>query len=893
MTSSPASPPSKETVLGMRDASFVLGGESSGTNAIPTILDEEGSTRSSPGRAAGDEEEAAVGAASVARHGEQEDMSRAVGTTPPPPPATTSSPDTIALNVRKLSSSTTSSSLPEQRDHDAAESRGSRGEQDTSAGHPANLPTLLPDVIPPPTEGRESTANSNGVSPLLSRGEGDGNGAAANNGGTSIRTIVPDPRHPLQPSSPSSSPIKVNQSLPSKTLRGEDEPGLHRFKTAASVVKTTEAVVSAIQSLSLASDSESFQKMRQDAVLNKRNSLDDVVTSTKASIKRLEKMLEGTASRSALQLALCACLGMWNYSEPTLNDVLPFSTFQIITYIFLSESTAGLIVVKSMNRVLGTLVGAALGWVVIMIMSCANGVNFQRLIAGVLVAATLAGGQYCKTRYDRPYAYTMFNLTFWLVIALNWQVDGSENIIETSIRIPLWRFVQVCVGCAVIVFVSNNFFPNYERLMLRRKAGGLITKLATQVTNLVNVLVDEDKEAPTVTELSSLVTAAAGLKGSMKNAAHEVFIFAPARLRFFRAASWSMFIPELMELAACVQSLGVLVSDHQFNRDLTDESTDVRGGVQLLGDQLVQCLLLINAMIISKQTANTHALGAIHNLYDRWNMKRSFRKGNDSGGAGGGEGDNDDPLETYVQNLASFMDEMDLAEVLIASLTYKIQKWHSDYLNNPEAKKGAEEAEANADAYAIAVSLHRMDSGSRSGKYVLVDKIAAEDDWGGGIGKHGGGERGLTLSGLKAKASWTYAVTSTKELRKTNVLSPDSPSPAMPSTTSPSTRDVSGIVESLDLGAVLDDMVFKSLNRGKSRNKSSNRKLSVEDAEMRVRYLNSFLTTAGIMLRSMKRMLPLLVKLGPEGMKFEALSSMRSIVREHHDGNAQGGPRAV
>ena len=30
------------------------------------------------------------------------------------------------------------------------------------------------------------------------------------------------------------------------------------------------------------------------------------------------------------------CVGMYNYCEPDVNEVLPFATFQIITYIFLS-----------------------------------------------------------------------------------------------------------------------------------------------------------------------------------------------------------------------------------------------------------------------------------------------------------------------------------------------------------------------------------------------------------------------------------------------------------------------------------------------------------------------------------------------------------------------------
>jgi len=39
--------------------------------------------------------------------------------------------------------------------------------------------------------------------------------------------------------------------------------------------------------------------------------------------------------------------------------------------------------------------------------------------------------------------------------------------------------------------VSHNIFPNFERLHLRRKAGGVVTKLAAAVTNLVTVIVDK------------------------------------------------------------------------------------------------------------------------------------------------------------------------------------------------------------------------------------------------------------------------------------------------------------------------------------------------------------------------------------------------------------------
>lgn len=316
---------------------------------------------------------------------------------------------------------------------------------------------------------------------------------------------------------------------------GRAEDFKHKFRRAADVVKTTESVVSSLQ-VGLASNSQHFRAMRDEVC--QADQRQDVVTSRKASVNRLNQMLEGTAVRSALQLALCACIGVYNYSDPAVSDVLPFASFQVITYIFLSESTAGSIVVKSWNRVLGTLGGAALGWFVVKIMEAVPGAVLQRIVCGVLVALTLGVGQYCKSKYTRPYAFTMFNLTFWLVIALNYKVDGSANDIETSIRIPLWRFVQVCIGCFVIILVSNNFFPNYERLQLRRKAGGLVTKFASAVTKLVHVLVDDEKEAPSVTELSELITQTAALKGSINNAKHEIYLFAPSSIRFFRSTAW-------------------------------------------------------------------------------------------------------------------------------------------------------------------------------------------------------------------------------------------------------------------------------------------------------------------------------------------------------------------
>ena len=76
-----------------------------------------------------------------------------------------------------------------------------------------------------------------------------------------------------------------------------------------------------------------------------------------------------------------------------------------------------------------------------------------------------------------------------------------------------------------------------------------------------------------------------------------------------------------------------------------------------------------------------------------------------------------------------------------------------------------------------------------------------------------------------------------------------------------------------ELHMVLDTMLLKSLSRsgpGSVVNHEHN-------AERKVRYLNSFLTTAGIMLRCFRRMTMLLVKLGPGGMSVDALLSLRNI----------------
>lgn len=52
------------------------------------------------------------------------------------------------------------------------------------------------------------------------------------------------------------------------------------------------------------------------------------------------------------------------------------------------------------------------------------------------------------------------------------------------------------------------------------------------------------------------------------------------------------------------------------------------------------------------------------------------------------------------------------------------------------------------------------------------------------------------------------------------------------------------------------------------------------DADTKARYLKSFLTTAGIMLRTLKQTIPIFAKLGPSGMTGNNLLEKRRLVSD-------------
>lgn len=318
-------------------------------------------------------------------------------------------------------------------------------------------------------------------------------------------------------------------------------------------------------------------------------------------------------------------------------------------------------------------------------------------------------------------------------------------------------------------------------------------------------------------------------------------------------------IPAMMELAACVQSLGVLISDRHFNRDLTDESADVRDGVELLGDQLSQCLLKANEMIVARQTPNTHAVGALRDAYGR-----SVRRRNSSSRSGGERpaASAADTADVYVQNLASFMDEVDLAEVLTASLEHKIRRWHAEYCAARVA------SDAGGGRLSASVVFRRGENGAK----MSCEGDGGSDGRGGGEGDGDGEGEEATIEsrgGVEA-ARWKTAMR-----KATKSLNPNGDDFATGGEGGGG-RAAKGEGGSSDFEKLLDLMVLKGLNRGGGATGSV---VSREhDAERKVRYLNGFLTTAGIMLGCLRRMTTLLAKLGPGGMTGDALLRKRSVI---------------
>lgn len=308
-----------------------------------------------------------------------------------------------------------------------------------------------------------------------------------------------------------------------------------------------------------------------------------------------------------------------------------------------------------------------------------------------------------------------------------------------------------------------------------------------------------------------------------------------------------------MELAACVQSLGVVISDPHFNRELTDESSDVRDGVELLGEQLSQCLLKVNEMIVARQTTNTHAIGALQNAYGRWRSKSLLRKVGPEVSERSAAAAAADPAVAYMQNLASFLDEVDLAEALTGSLAFKIRRWHAQYSAAHEAADARE--------------------GKRSASISVVKGIGGKKGscvFPGGGGGARDGEKPAREFREESKAAVAWKMTARKATKELDVNG----APAGGGEGDGEGDGGGAGSDSTDMDNLLNDMMRKGLIRGGGADAFGGR---VHEAERKVKYLNSFLTTAGIMLGCLRRMTTLLVMLGPGSMTGDALLKMRVV----------------
>mmetsp|Transcript_45237 Transcript_45237/g.72660 ORF Transcript_45237/g.72660 Transcript_45237/m.72660 type:complete len:260 (-) Transcript_45237:620-1399(-) len=251
-------------------------------------------------------------------------------------------------------------------------------------------------------------------------------------------------------------------------------------------------------------------------------------------------------------------------------------------------------------------------------------------------------------------------------------------------------------------------------------------------------------------------------------------------------------------------------------------------------------------MLSTKQTAHTHLFGWMQHAYTKRRLSINSKQKRDSktrhmqkpeipnayfanGASADYRGADEDDDSTgvkisgkYVGLLAALMDEVDLTECLIASLEYKIRQWHKDYCRRASDHVGI----ATAGTYQQGVN------GTKDSGMLAVS--------GGGVGD-GSSEQ-------------------VDEIRSTSLAA------------------VEHLAGSSDLGDVLSDMVRgRIILNGTSRSSVFGQEY---DADTKARYLKSFLTTAGIMLRTLKQTIPIFAKLGPSGMTGNNLLEKRRLVSD-------------
>jgi len=191
------------------------------------------------------------------------------------------------------------------------------------------------------------------------------------------------------------------------------------------------------------------------------------------------------ALRSAIQLFVLILIGMGNmvgyarldsttkhWVDWPAHGLPPKASYQLITYVFLAEATVGAQCAKAMLRVVGTIVGAVLGWVILVIGQEGTNDGLSRdVLLSFLAAAALAFAQFYKAKQPkRAYLYVMWQLTTILVIIWGYDSDG----LTTSFKTPYWRILQVLIGCVMTLLVGYIVLPNFDRKELRRNVPKLL-----------------------------------------------------------------------------------------------------------------------------------------------------------------------------------------------------------------------------------------------------------------------------------------------------------------------------------------------------------------------------------------------------------------------------------
>lgn len=349
-------------------------------------------------------------------------------------------------------------------------------------------------------------------------------------------------------------------------------------------------------------------------------------------IMRLQKVVSANvhvpstvAGRTALQLFLCVSLGMINmiaYERQCLPrdgehwagwptcGWPPKASFQLITYVFLAEASVGSVASKSVLRIYGTVSGAVMGSVIILISAqCPNGIGRDVLIT-TLTGLTLAGLQYCKSKKP-AYAYMMVMSKLTVILVLVWGWDKDE--LDTSFETPYWRVLQVVIGCVLYNTCVRLFVPNFDRLKVRREVSKLAASAADAYEVCAAHFVSERGEPPTMQDLLELQSAISAQLTTAKNGNMERWFYGDKQLRNPKSemAGFVVIINALSRCAACMQAVRMPFDDEAFSTPELLLEANIRDGVEEMSQHFVQALRTLSLMLGKPNITYTNAVSMI------------------------------------------------------------------------------------------------------------------------------------------------------------------------------------------------------------------------------------------------------------------------------------------